>query len=64
MMIRVEEEYGDYARILFHSHDEMILDADPGISAKEIEECMAIAPDWMPDCPFGAEAEESDFYKK
>jgi hypothetical protein len=25
---------------------------------------MAIAPDWMPDCPFGAEAVESDFYMK
>lgn len=64
MMIRVEDEFGDYAPILFHSHDEIILDADPGISTKEVEEVMAISPTWMADCPFGAEAIEADHYMK
>jgi hypothetical protein len=64
MLCRVEDTFGRFAPILFTSHDEMILDADPGISAQEVEEVMAIAPDWMPDCPFGAEAVESDFYMK
>ena len=64
MLLRVEDTFGRFAPILFTSHDEMILDADPGISPKEVEEVMAIAPDWMSDCPFGAEAIESDFYMK
>lgn len=63
-MVRVEDEFGIYAPILFHSHDELIMDADPGVSVREVEEVMSIAPAWMSDCPFGAEGSESYHYLK
>lgn len=52
------------ADLLFTSHDELIMDADKGIDPREVEQVMSIAPDWMPDCPFGAEAIESACYMK
>jgi hypothetical protein len=77
MMLNVQREFGRHLSIvtkrgkqkpcgdiLFTSHDELIMDADKGISPKEVEEVMAVPPSWMADCPFGAEAIASDFYMK
>lgn len=42
----------------------MILDAETNIDPREVEEIMSQPLDWMPGCPFGAEAAESQFYMK
>lgn len=64
MMIRVEDHFRGRAEVLFHSHDEIILDAEMSVTPQEVEQVMSVSPDWMSDCPFGAEAIESDCYKK
>lgn len=50
--------------VLFHVHDEAIVETDAKGSAKEVEEIMSVTPDWLPGCPIGAEAVESQFYLK
>jgi len=61
-MLRLESE--GY-RIVFHVHDEVILDVpnDKG-SLKEVEEIMGLDIPWAPGLPLRAEAFESDYYKK
>lgn len=63
-MVRLEDHYGDHAKILFHAHDEVVMDCDKAVDPKEVEEIMSQPPSWMYDCPFGAEAIESDHYLK
>ena len=64
MLIRLEDYYGDRARILFTSHDEVILDCTKDVDPREVEEIMGQDVPWMEGCPFAAEAEESNHYKK
>ena len=61
-MLRLEK-YG--YRIVFHVHDEVILDVpkDNG-SLEEVEEIMGFDIPWAPGLPLRAEAFESDYYKK
>lgn len=61
-MLRLER-YG--YRIVFHVHDEVILDVpkDAG-SIKEVEEIMGLPINWAPGLPLRAEAFETDYYKK
>ncbi|WP_129724701.1 DNA polymerase [Xylanivirga thermophila] len=61
-MLRLEK-YG--YRIVFHVHDEVILDVpkDNG-SLEEVEGIMGLDIPWAPGLPLRAEAFESDYYKK
>lgn len=56
------EDYG--LDILFTAHDEVCLCVDNSVTAKEVEEIMSVCPEWLPGCPVGAEAVESDHYLK
>jgi hypothetical protein len=62
MLRNLEDEFGDV--ILFHVHDEVILEVDRCVTCQEVEEVMAICPKWMEGLPVAAEAQESDFYMK
>jgi DNA polymerase len=52
-------------KIVFHVHDEVILDVpkDAG-SLEEVEEIMGLPIPWAPGLPLEAEAFETDYYKK
>ena len=60
-LVRLNEEGHE---ILFHTHDEVILNVKESVDVKEIEEIMSICPTWLKGCPVGAEAVESEYYKK
>lgn len=49
---------------LFHVHDEVVLEVDQDVTAKDIAHHMSFCPDWLPGCPIGAEAKESPCYFK
>ena len=61
-MLRLESER---YKIVFHVHDEVILDVpkDKG-SVEEVEEIMGESISWAPGLPLRAEGFESDYYKK
>lgn len=61
-LLRLEAS-GKY-EVLFHVHDEVIVECGPEGKAKEVEEIMSVTPDWLPGCPIGAEATETQFYLK
>jgi len=50
--------------VLFSSHDEAILEVDPGVTAKDIEKIMSVCPDWCPGLPVAAEANIVKHYCK
>lgn len=50
--------------ILFHTHDEVVLHVDKSVTCEEIDEIMAICPDWLEGCPVSSDVVESDFYLK
>jgi DNA polymerase len=51
--------------IVFHVHDEVILDVPYGFgSVAEVEELMGIPISWAPDLPLKAAGFETDYYKK
>lgn len=49
---------------LFSCHDELILEVDPHVTAKDVEALMSVTPEWLPGCPIAAEAKEVDRYCK
>jgi DNA polymerase len=51
-------------RCLFTSHDEAIMEVDPSVTARDIEQHMSQCPDWLPGCPIAAEAQEVAHYQK
>lgn len=61
-MLRLEK-YG--YKIVFHVHDEVILDVpkDKGY-LEEVEEIMGLSISWAPGLPLRAEGFETDYYKK
>jgi hypothetical protein len=50
--------------ILFHCHDEAILEVDREVSAMDIEQEMSFCPDWLKGCPIAAKAKEVTWYCK
>lgn len=51
--------------IVFHVHDEVILDVEKGVSSyKEVAEIMGQSIKWAKGLPLKADAYETDFYKK
>jgi DNA polymerase len=51
-------------RVIFHSHDEVIVEAALETDPKEVEKIMSCPPPWLPGCPLAAEAKEATHYKK
>ncbi len=49
---------------LFTSHDENIFEVDSNVTPHDVEELMAIAPDWAPGFPLAAEAKVVPHYLK
>ncbi len=53
-----------HCSIVMHVHDEIVIEADPGISLKTICELMGRTPPWAKDLLLRADGYETDFYKK
>lgn len=51
-------------RVLFHVHDEVIVEVEPGTDPQEIVRLMTKMPAWAGRLPVAAEAEVSTHYKK
>lgn len=49
---------------LFSCHDELVVEVDTSVTAKDIEQMMSKTPDWLPGCPISAEAKEVNHYTK
>jgi len=49
---------------LFSVHDEAVVEVDPDVSARDVEEVMSKCPEWLPGCPIAAEAKEVIHYQK
>lgn len=61
-MLRLEKEGYD---IVCHVHDEVVLEVPEGVSSvEEINEIMAVNPEWTDGLPLSAAGFESSFYKK
>ena len=61
-MLRLEREGFD---IVCHVHDEVVLEVPEGVSSvEEINEIMAVNPEWTDGLPLSAAGFESPFYKK
>jgi DNA polymerase bacteriophage-type len=64
-LLRVEDHRPDLIYI-WPTHDEAVwlADEDDDTAAKDVEELLSITPDWLGDCPIGAEVHVSKFYEK
>lgn len=61
-MLRIEEAGFD---IVCHVHDEVVLEVEEGYgTVEEVNELMAVCPDWAEGLPLQAAGFESPFYKK
>ena len=61
-MLRLEKKEFD---IVCHIHDEVVLEVPEGTSSvEEVNEIMAVCPDWCEGLPLKAAGFESPFYKK
>lgn len=61
-MLRLEKSGFD---IVCHIHDEVVLEVPEGISSvEEVNQIMAVCPDWCEGLPLKAAGFESPFYKK
>lgn len=61
-MLRLEKKGFD---IVCHIHDEVVLEVQEGTSSvEEVNEIMAVCPDWCEGLPLKAAGFESPFYKK
>lgn len=52
------------AKILFHVHDEVVLEVDAGADPTPYEEALCDAPEWADGLPVGAESTLSKIYMK
>lgn len=51
--------------VVFHIHDEVVVDAPPGRqSLEDVERIMSQAPVWAPDLPLNADGWVNEFFKK
>jgi DNA polymerase len=50
--------------VLFHTHDEAVIELDEDADVSGIEQIMSFCPSWLEGCPVGAEAVESKHYLK
>jgi DNA polymerase len=49
---------------LYGVHDEVVLEVDPNVGIKDVEEVMSQCPDWLRGCPISAVAKEVTCYGK
>lgn len=50
--------------VLFHVHDEAIIETDPSVSVESVLKIMSRTPEWLSGCPLAAEGAEIPCYKK
>lgn len=50
--------------LLFHVHDEVIIEADENVDPTEVKEIMCREPDWIKGLPLDVDLIETDHYKK
>lgn len=50
--------------VLFHVHDEVIVEVEPHVTVDEVVKLLTTVPDWATGLPVGAEAVESQCYLK
>jgi len=60
-LLEVEKSVGD---VIFHVHDEMIVEVDQDVKPQEVGEVMSKAPDWLEGCPLASEPKEAQHYLK
>lgn len=51
-------------QVVFHIHDEVVIDAQPGQTLEEVERLMSVVPEWAPGLPLGADGWTNPFFKK
>lgn len=51
-------------QVLFHVHDEVIVEVDPHVTADDVVKLLCVTPEWAAGLPMGAEADEVPHYKK
>ncbi len=51
-------------RVIFHVHDEVVVEADASASRADVVRLLTTMPAWAKSLPVAAEAEETDCYKK
>lgn len=51
-------------RVLFHVHDEVVVEVDENVTPDEIVRLLTTTPSWAADLPVAAEAEVAQHYKK
>jgi hypothetical protein len=60
-LLELERNVGD---VIFHVHDEAIVEADLDVNKEDAEHVMAKAPEWIDDLPVASEAKEASHYLK
>lgn len=60
-LLRLEAEG---MKVLFHVHDEAVVEVDPHVTPKEVIKVMCQTPEWAPGLPVSASAKEVPHYKK
>lgn len=50
--------------VLFHVHDEAVLEVDSTVTKEQVEKIMSVTPEWLSGCPIAAEAAEIPHYMK
>jgi DNA polymerase len=51
-------------RVIFHVHDEVVVETDASASRADVVRLLTTMPDWAKSLPVAAEAEETECYKK
>jgi DNA polymerase len=51
-------------RVVLHAHDEVVCEAEPDITGKDVESLMTVQPSWAQDLPLAAKAQEMQRYAK
>lgn len=62
IMLQLEATLGIH--VLFHVHDEAVLEVDNHVTKEQVESIMSIAPPWLLGCPIAAEVIETPCYLK
>lgn len=60
-LLTLEQTVGD---VIFHVHDEAIVECDLDVKVKDVEDVMRQTPGWCPGLPLASEAKISQCYKK
>src|SRR6267142_697420 len=60
-LLSLEKQTGD---VIFHVHDEAITEVDLDVTPRDVEQIMAVTPNWSPGLPVASEAKEATHYLK